>query len=98
MVALSVADGRVTGEEGFLRVVLWLLAGQPGVPAEPGAGEIVGELKRRGYTIVMVEQNFHFAATVADRHYIVEHGTVVDMLENDKLAANKSKLEAYLGV
>jgi branched-chain amino acid transport system ATP-binding protein len=61
-------------------------------------GEIVRELRRRGFTVLLVEQNFHFAATVADRHYVVEHGTVVDMILNDQLAANKSKLESYLGV
>lgn len=61
-------------------------------------GEIVRELRRRGFTVLLVEQNFHFAATVADRHYVVEHGVVVDMIENDQLAANKNKLENYLGV
>ena len=61
-------------------------------------GDIVRELRRRGFTVLLVEQNFHFAATVADRHYVVEHGVVVDMIENDQLAANKSKLESYLGV
>jgi len=61
-------------------------------------GEIVRELRRRGFTVLLVEQNFHFAATVADRHYVVEHGVVVDMIENDQLAANKKKLESYLGV
>jgi branched-chain amino acid transport system ATP-binding protein len=61
-------------------------------------GRILHKLKERGFTILLVEQNFHFAATVADRHYIVEHGNVVDMIENDKLAANRARLEAYLGV
>ncbi len=61
-------------------------------------GRILRELKNRGFTILLVEQNFHFAATVADRHYIVEHGHVVDMFENDQIAANKGKLESYLGV
>ena len=61
-------------------------------------GEIIRALKARGLTILLVEQNFHFAATVADRHYVVEHGTVVDMLANSELAANKKKLEGYLGV
>jgi len=45
-----------------------------------------------------VEQNFHFAATVADRHYVVEHGRVVDMIPNADLAANMEKLKTYLGV
>ena len=61
-------------------------------------GEIIRTLKARGFTVLLVEQNFHFAATVADRHYVVEHGTVVDMIENSQLAANKKKLEGYLGV
>jgi branched-chain amino acid transport system ATP-binding protein len=55
-------------------------------------------LKTRGFTVLLVEQNFHFAATVADRHFVVEHGQVIDMIENSQLAANKQKLEGYLGV
>jgi branched-chain amino acid transport system ATP-binding protein len=61
-------------------------------------GEIIRTLKAKGFTVLLVEQNFHFAATVADRHYIVEHGQVVDQIENEQLAANKAKLERYLGV
>jgi branched-chain amino acid transport system ATP-binding protein len=61
-------------------------------------GTIIRDLKRRGFTILLVEQNFHFAATVADRHYVVEHGHVIDQIDNSQIAANKSKLEAYLGV
>lgn len=61
-------------------------------------GDIIRTLRERGYTVLLVEQNFHFAATVADRHYVVEHGHVVDMIKNDQLAANKNKLEGYLGV
>jgi branched-chain amino acid transport system ATP-binding protein len=61
-------------------------------------GAIIRDLKTRGFTLLLVEQNFHFASTVADRHYVVEHGSVVDEVENGQLAANKSKLEAYLGI
>jgi len=61
-------------------------------------GRILRTLKSKGFTILLVEQNFHFAATVADRHYVVEHGQVVDMIENNEIAAKKNKLEAYLGV
>ena len=61
-------------------------------------GNIIRQLRERGFTVLLVEQNFHFAATVADRHYVVEHGTVIDMIENKALGANKSKLEGYLGV
>jgi len=61
-------------------------------------GEIIRQLKARGFTILLVEQNFHFAATVADRHYVVEHGRVIDMIPNADLAANMEKLKTYLGV
>lgn len=61
-------------------------------------GAIIRRLKARGFTILLVEQNFHFAATVADRHYVVEHGRVIDMIANDDVAANRQKLEGYLGV
>lgn len=61
-------------------------------------GAIIRTLRSRGFTVLLVEQNFHFAATVADRHYVVEHGQVVDMIENSQLAANKKKIEGYLGV
>jgi branched-chain amino acid transport system ATP-binding protein len=61
-------------------------------------GEILRTLKAKGFTILLVEQNFRFAATVADRHYVMEHGRVVDMIPNDQLAANMTKLSAYLGV
>ena len=61
-------------------------------------GDIIRNLKTRGFTVLLVEQNFHFAATVADRHYVVEHGTVVDMISNQDLAANAEKLKTYLGV
>jgi branched-chain amino acid transport system ATP-binding protein len=61
-------------------------------------GRTIHALRERGFTIVLVEQNFHFAATVADRHYIVEHGHVLDMIANSELAANTEKLKGYLGV
>ena len=61
-------------------------------------GRTIGELKKRGFTILLVEQNFRFAATVADRHYVMEHGRVVDMIENAALEASMSKLHDYLGV
>ncbi|HYG89329.1 MAG TPA: ABC transporter ATP-binding protein [Azospirillum sp.] len=58
----------------------------------------VRKLKQRGFTIVLVEQNFRFAATIADRHYVMEEGHVVDMIPNDQLAQNMDKLHTYLGV
>ncbi|CAH1694731.1 High-affinity branched-chain amino acid transport ATP-binding protein BraG [Hyphomicrobiales bacterium] len=61
-------------------------------------GRTIGKLKERGFTIVLVEQNFHFAATVADRHFVMEHGQVIDMLHNTEIAANTAKLNRYLGV
>ncbi|HYI05587.1 MAG TPA: ABC transporter ATP-binding protein, partial [Reyranella sp.] len=50
------------------------------------------------FTIVLVEQNFRFASTVADRHYVVEQGRVIDMIPNADLGKNVDKLHAYLGV
>jgi branched-chain amino acid transport system ATP-binding protein len=61
-------------------------------------GRTIRELKNEGFNIVLVEQNFHFAATVADRHYVVEQGRVIDMIPNAALEANMQKLHAYLGV
>jgi branched-chain amino acid transport system ATP-binding protein len=61
-------------------------------------GEIIRQLKSRGFTILLVEQNFHFAATVADRHYVMEDGRVVDMIASADVQQNIGKLQAYLGV
>ncbi|KZD12739.1 ABC transporter ATP-binding protein [Oceanibaculum pacificum] len=61
-------------------------------------GAVIRKLKEKGLTILLVEQNFHFAATVADRHYIVEHGRVIDMIPNAEAEANLGKLHTYLGV
>jgi len=61
-------------------------------------GHTISRLKKEGFTIVLVEQNFRFAASVADRHYVVEQGKVIDQILNDDLEANLGKLHAYLGV
>jgi branched-chain amino acid transport system ATP-binding protein len=61
-------------------------------------GRVLARLKEEGFTILLVEQNFRFAQTVADRHYVVEHGRVVDMVPNDRLAANMDRIHEYLGV
>jgi branched-chain amino acid transport system ATP-binding protein len=61
-------------------------------------GRTLSQLKSQGFTIVLVEQNFRFAASVADRHYVVEQGRVIDTIPNEDLAANMNKLHAYLGV
>ena len=61
-------------------------------------GAVIRTLRQKGFTILLVEQNFHFAATLADRHYVVEHGRVIDMIRNQDLAENLDKLHQYLGV
>ena len=61
-------------------------------------GRTIARLKAQGFTILLVEQNFRFAATVADRHYVIEHGRVADMIRNADLDANMDKLHDYLGV
>jgi branched-chain amino acid transport system ATP-binding protein len=61
-------------------------------------GRTIARLKAQGFTILLVEQNFRFAQTVADRHYIVEHGRVVDMVAGSQLEANMGRVHEYLGV
>jgi branched-chain amino acid transport system ATP-binding protein len=61
-------------------------------------GETIARLKKQGFTILLVEQNFRFASTVADRFYIVEHGKIIDGFANSELQANMDKLHTYLGV
>ena len=61
-------------------------------------GHTIARLKTQGFTILLVEQNFRFAATVADRYYIVEHGKIIDGFANSELQANMDKLHTYLGV
>ena len=58
----------------------------------------IGRLRAQGFTILLVEQNFRFAATVADRHYVMERGRVVDMIANAELPARTAQLHEYLGV
>ncbi len=60
--------------------------------------ETVAMLKAQGFTILLVEQNFHFAAAVADRHYIMEHGRIIDEFSTAELKTNTAKLHEYLGV
>jgi branched-chain amino acid transport system ATP-binding protein len=60
--------------------------------------DTIGMLKVQGFTVLLVEQNFHFAATVADRHYVMEHGRIVDEFSTPELKANMGKLHEYLGV
>ncbi len=61
-------------------------------------GQVVTDLRARGFTIVLVEQNFRFAAPLADRHYVVERGQVVKVVRKEELAANTEMLNEYLGV
>ena len=61
-------------------------------------GRTIGLLKQQGFTIVLVEQNFRFAASVADRHYVVELGKVIDEIPNHELKESTAKLQTYLGV
>jgi branched-chain amino acid transport system ATP-binding protein len=61
-------------------------------------GRTIATLKAQGFTILLVEQNFHFAATVADRYYVMEHGRIVDHFAASELKANTEKLHEYLGV
>jgi branched-chain amino acid transport system ATP-binding protein len=61
-------------------------------------GHTIGTLKAQGFTVLLVEQNFHFAAAVADRHYVMEHGRIVDEFSTPELKANMDKVHDYLGV
>ncbi|WP_424814823.1 ABC transporter ATP-binding protein [Roseococcus sp. YIM B11640] len=61
-------------------------------------GHTIRELKTRGFTVLLVEQNFRFAQTVADRHYVMEHGRVVDTVPNSELNASLERLNEYLSV
>ena len=61
-------------------------------------GRTITRLKAQGLTILLVEQNFRFAQTVADRHYVMEHGKVVDVVRNDELTTSMDRLQQYLGV
>jgi branched-chain amino acid transport system ATP-binding protein len=61
-------------------------------------GKTIRMLKQQGFTILLVEQNFRFAATVADRYYVMEHGRIIDRFANADLDANMEKLHDYLGV
>lgn len=61
-------------------------------------GEVLSQLKERGLTILLVEQNFRFAAPIADRHYVMEHGHIVEEVHANELATKTELLNTYLGV
>jgi len=61
-------------------------------------GDVIRKLRERGYTIILVEQNFRFAAPLADRHYVIEHGKVVEQIDAADLEAKKEQLNRHLSV
>ncbi len=61
-------------------------------------GKVVSQLKERGFTMILVEQNFRFAAPLADRHYVVEHGRIVDLVTRAELPTSLERLHRYLGI
>jgi len=61
-------------------------------------GQVVKALREKGFTIILVEQNFRFAAPLADRHYVIEHGTVVETVLSNELLQKTELLNSYLGV
>ena len=61
-------------------------------------GRVIRDLKSKGFTIIMVEQNFRFAAPLADRHYVMEHGRIAEMVRKDELESKMETLHRYLGV
>jgi branched-chain amino acid transport system ATP-binding protein len=61
-------------------------------------GKVVRSLKERGFTIILVEQNFRFVAPLADRHFLIEHGRVVDVVEKEQLEGRMESLHRFLGV
>ena len=61
-------------------------------------GRVIRQLKERGYTIIMVEQNFRFAAPLADRHYVIEHGRVVETVAMSELQSKMARLHELLGI
>ncbi|MEQ5835312.1 ABC transporter ATP-binding protein [Marinobacter sp. NFXS9] len=60
--------------------------------------EVIRKLRERGFTIVLVEQNFRFAAPLADRHYVIEHGRVVEQIAADELEEKQEQLNRHLSV
>jgi branched-chain amino acid transport system ATP-binding protein len=61
-------------------------------------GRVVRSLKEKGFTMILVEQNFRFVAPLADRHYLIEHGRIVDMVPKDHLDDRMDELHGFLGV
>src|SRR5690606_7115096 len=61
-------------------------------------GRILRSLREKNFTILLVEQNYRFAASVADRHYVMETGRIIDMIPNAELSKRQAQVQAYLGV
>ena len=61
-------------------------------------GQVIRLLRERGFTVLMVEQNFRFAAPLADRHYVLEHGEIIETIEKDDLQSKMDWLHQTLGV
>lgn len=61
-------------------------------------GDIIQALKKKEFTIILVEQNFHFASQIADRHYVIEHGYVVETMSNAEALSNSARLSELLSV
>jgi branched-chain amino acid transport system ATP-binding protein len=61
-------------------------------------GEVIRSLKAKGFTVVLVEQNFRFAAPLADRFYVMEHGRIVQTFDKSELTAKMPMLHEFLGV
>lgn len=61
-------------------------------------GQVIRDLKAQGFTVVLVEQNFRFAKHLADRHYVIEHGRVVEMIERSEVDAKQDRLNELLGI
>lgn len=61
-------------------------------------GRLIAQLKEKGFTIILVEQNFRFAAPLADRHYVIEHGAIAEMITKTELPDSMERLNRYLGV
>jgi branched-chain amino acid transport system ATP-binding protein len=61
-------------------------------------GRLIRQLKEKGFTIILVEQNFRFTEQLADRHYVIEHGAIAEMITREQLSGSMERLNRYLGV
>jgi branched-chain amino acid transport system ATP-binding protein len=61
-------------------------------------GNAIELMKKEGHTILLVEQNFRFATKIADRHYVMERGRIIDMIPRAQVAARESQIQQYLGI